>query len=625
MNIEPQLFVACMEERWRGYGNVVSDPLRAVWAEIAECMSRQIRWPTLPRPVIPAELGAGKSTSAKLYATLWAHGARDEHPGILIVVRTTEQAEEYARDINEWSRENTALAWYTKQKPRPSREEIARFPTVVICHRQYELALDEHMVDKDERLDKFTQFYGGARRLVIVDEALEQVYIAHIRQRNLAEIRRLSPARLVKEHRVAFELLQAVDRALMRAPANGNAVVAATKLLDGTGLTVLGADLVLQRLWESLGEQVHDLDHRAMVRETLTAVRQQLGCYAWTESEKSQTDLVSSRLLLPPGAGQVFLDATGALNNVYRVRRDQFEIRPVPQVRDYRRVTYYHASVKKTGKWMMKKEGERVATETLEAVLAHYGNRASERRVLVVTDKDSEPVVNQVFASGPFAELASAHWGAIDGRNCWRDFDTLVMLTIPWATRTLDLANWIATSGVELDNDGLNDPPDGVRRAREFRVASERVQAMGRLRLRQMIHEDGTSEPCDVFDRLAHGWAVNALDPENVIAGICSTMKGVRTVEWFREERSPGGRPPKARRKIEEHLLAMAREMKPGRQEIDRKSLGWSNGSIARALVNATTSGHPFQAELAAVGVRAERGGYRDGLRGQAMPALVKE
>ena len=48
--------------------------------------------------MIPCELGAGKSTAAKVWCAV-----NETRPGVLVVVRTKDQADEYARDINAWS------------------------------------------------------------------------------------------------------------------------------------------------------------------------------------------------------------------------------------------------------------------------------------------------------------------------------------------------------------------------------------------------------------------------------------------------------------------------------------------------------------------------------------------
>lgn len=619
-------FVEAMEEKWREYDNVVSDPLRTVWAQIALAMNQQIESPSLPRPVIPAELGAGKSTSAKMYCAMMAHAF--QHPGILVVVQTVEQAQEYAHDINNWSGTNTALAFWSKRAPRPSPDEIVSYPVVIICHRQYELALDEKLVDEDERYDRFTRFGHGVRRLAIIDESIEQVYIARLSQKMLHDIRGLVSPQLVKEHRAAFQLLHSVDLALMAAPANGNAVISADKLLAGTQMTVAGADLTIQRFWNDIADQIHDLDARHKAREALTALRRQLAAYRWTESERAKTDLVSSRLLLPPDAGQIFLDATSDLNSAYLGRPDQFQVRQMPQVRDYKYATYYYARVKRTGKHAMQDEGEKIATEMLDAVLDHYGDHASERRVLVVTDEKSEPRFNQIWSWGGFAELATAHWGAIDGRNTWREFDTLVMLSTNWATKTLDLARWLAIHGIELDDVGLNNQPAAVRVVRGQRVARDKAQAIGRTRVRRMVDEDGTCEPVDIFDRLGHGWAVNALDPAQVLDGLRRTLKGIQIIEWvaMTEQRTPEGRRPSARAALTQKLLAMAREMKPGeRRPIEQKMFGGSNGSFYRMVEQAQQSEHALYVALAEIGARVDPGGYRDGVKGKAPAELVKK
>jgi hypothetical protein len=265
----------------------------------------------------------------------------------------------------------------------------------------------------------------------------------------------------------------------------------------------------------------------------------------------------------------------------------------------------------------------------LDAVLHHYGEDASKRRVLVVTDKDSEAKVAQVWATGPFAELNTAHWEAIDGRNCWRDFDTLVMGSTPFGPKTLDMAHWFAIADIEPNDGELNVETEGVLRVRGRRIASKKAQAIGRLRLRQMIDVHGGCEPVDVFDRLPHGWAVNSLDPQQVLAGIRLALRGIQTIEWtpISEAQTPAGRRPKKRDELGTNLLVMAREMKPGeRRELAMKELGATNGSFGRALVNARTAGHPLHGALAEIGARVIPGGYWKGSgRGRTSPVLARE
>ena len=125
--------------RLEPFGERHRDPLRMAWSMICSAMNDQIATPSAPRPVIPAELGAGKTTAAKTYCAMLP---AKKHPGVLVVVRTIEQAEEFARDINAWG--GQARAFHSRVKPRPSPEEIAQAPVLVICHKGYGLAV---MVD----------------------------------------------------------------------------------------------------------------------------------------------------------------------------------------------------------------------------------------------------------------------------------------------------------------------------------------------------------------------------------------------------------------------------------------------------------------------------------------------
>ena len=67
----------------------------------------------------------------------------ETHPGVLIVVRTIDQATEYANDINAWANPGTpAFAYHSEVKPRPSPAVILHYPVLVVCHKGYALSLD---------------------------------------------------------------------------------------------------------------------------------------------------------------------------------------------------------------------------------------------------------------------------------------------------------------------------------------------------------------------------------------------------------------------------------------------------------------------------------------------------
>src|SRR5262249_32752090 len=156
----------------------------------------------------------------------------------LIVVRTIAQANEYATDINAWaSLGASALAYHSDVKPRLRRSEILRAPTLVVCHRGYELALDDLLVEEPERYEQLIRFLNGQRRLAIVDEALDQVYVAKVSQEALHRVTgRLHP-KILNKHLGAVDVIESASRALLQAPERGFHVVSAEALLARTDLT----------------------------------------------------------------------------------------------------------------------------------------------------------------------------------------------------------------------------------------------------------------------------------------------------------------------------------------------------------------------------------------------------
>jgi hypothetical protein len=617
--VEP--FVSATRAKWAEFGNVCSPALDDVWHQIAETLNQQTSNPSLPRPVIPAELGAGKTTCAKLWCSMLP---RAGHPGVLVVVRTVAQAEEYASDINSWAEAPVAFAYHSDLKPRPDLDSLRRYPVLVICHRNYELALDNLLVEEPERYKGLMQFGAEQRGLVIVDEALDQVYVASVSLEGLQRIPSLIDPRVLRSHLRAADIIGEAGRALLAAQ-DGNHVVSTEALLARTGLSVEEGDAALVALWRDVrGSNRVPPDNRRVVKEGLTALRRHLAAFRWSESSRRDRTLIGSRLLLPPDAGQVILDATSKLNNVYLGRPDAYHLVPMAPVRDYHRVTLHVARTKGTGKWAMRKRGQKIIQETLDAVLAHYGDQTRQRRVLVVTNKDFERQVHEMWAKGGFASLDVAHWNKIDGRNEWRECDTLVILTLPWARVSVDLSTYMAVNGVELDDRELNAPPDEVRAIRETRIAAEIAQAIGRIRLRRMTSSDGSCEPCEVFIRFPHSFGV-ILDTDHVIEGLQRVVTGITVVDWeaVSEPRSREGRPGRVGAKIGDQLLALAGSMRSGeRLALTRKQ--FPQPMFYVVLAEAQRPGHPLQVALAEIGAHIVPGGYRPGVTGRVPAELVR-
>jgi hypothetical protein len=604
-------FLEAMRAKWAEYGNVESPALLHVWLQMQATLDYQSGPDALDVwPVIPCELGSGKTTAAKVWCAVKPFDAN--HPGVLIVVRTKDQADEYARDINAWSGVPSMAFAHHSGLPLADRQNLnilASYPVLVVCHKSYENGLDDFAVDVSRvKFEKMHQFRRGQRGLVIIDESLDQVHEERIRRDVLKELMSRMPRALEKAHPQAMRVIESVNRVLREAPDEKHRTFSTDELLALTPFTAEQADAYLLAMWEQGLRHAKRVEPelRARLGQTLSALRRHLGAYRWTAGNGARTALSGHRLLLlPPGTHGVVFDATARLNNVYTGRPAEFDVRQMTQVRDYSTVTIYAARTSGTGKTTAKTKGDKLATDTVAAIVSHYGDRASERRVLVVVAKDGEDHFQRIGASAGFKDVATAHWNAIDGRNNWRDFDTLVIATLPYATASLDLNTYMAVNGQEMDDEALNAPPDEVKLVRENRMAAQLAQAMGRIRLRTMTKEDGTCEPCDIFLRLPN-WRL-MVDADRILDAVKRTLPGASVVPWERASKrlKRDGRAPRAKKSVAAALVAYAGRMTRGT---------WEDVSGVRAQIGAKAHGTWFRvqadpavlADLTALGARIE-------------------
>ncbi len=566
--IAPDAFVREMQKRWIELDpeNVYSPALLATWRRVCETFNAQATTPALRHPVVPAELGAGKTTCAKVWCAMLP---TEGHPGVLIVARSIEQAVEYADTINIWAKAPVAFAYHSKLplSERENTHALAQWPVVVICHRQYEIGLDKLAVNESyERFDHLHAWREGHRRLVIIDEALELVHESRVSRGNLKSLIDQIPRQVETKHQGAMRVLYSVYEALREAPDHAHQTITVEALLRTARVPLPEADVLLEALGTALGQsQKLNPRTRAKLRQLIAAIRRHLASYRWISGERKTTTLSGPRLLLlPPTAQGVLLDATARLNNVYRRRPDVFDILDLPLVRDYSTVTIYEARTRGTGKGNITLRSREKAAETLTALIEHYGDQARERRVLVVVAKDARPSFEASPLRHQFKEYAVAHWNAIDGRNDWSKFDTLVVASLHYGSRSQDPNVYMAAEGIELDDIALNRPPADVRQVRELRIAATLAQAVGRIRLRSMVDPQGGCLPCDVFLRLP-SWRYY-VDADAILGHLRLVLPGVQVKPWpgahhpLRRE----GRPSRVGPALEAALLACAEALPVG-------------------------------------------------------------
>lgn len=270
-----------------------------------------------------------------------------------------------------------------------------------------------------------------------------------------------------------------------------------------------------------------------------------------------------------------------------------------PNARSYRNVTLHvskgHAVGKTTLLKKIKDEGPKLISN-LQRELAPY------RKVFLCCHKWVEPQLKG-YDTG-FAQFDTSHWGAVDGENRWKDFDTAVIFGLPYRDRVWSANTFMALHGPQptewLNAEG-NRPfqsyPD-IRHALEVgQLVVNLVQAVNRTRNRKVIDAQGNCPPADIYILLP-GDATG----EEVLEGIEREMPGLKVVDW---NYTAARRKPR-RSNFEEALVSYAGVMQAGvRSASDiRRDLGIPHATWDRLVAKMKDQTSELSGRLLKQGVR---------------------
>jgi hypothetical protein len=584
--VSPQTFVDRFTLHWtKVFDMPASDALRKLWRIMASTYQQSIiassqdqpsRWRVLQPPT-----GSGKTMGAVVYsgiqAELNASVADGVKPvGIMIVTRLKAQVDEVVSDINAYVGRQVAIADHTDHRATP--EQLHDSDIVVITHEAYTRAKETLSGVKAERWKRLTHWRGGKRLLTIVDEALANV-VEHS-QVKLDELSFLIghiPHEMRVEHATAVEALEVLrESMLIHAGINDGFEVGASLAWEAgdapavADLTNLRAAMRKFPYDKQIGMEDEKERQRLATRydKLLGAAEALLDQYAFMALSGNHHSMNSAALAVPLELpGPVVLDATAGVDLMYQLMEDRADIIPTPPgVRDYSNVTLHVARTASIGKTKM----EELADKRFPLLQMDLSERLSaDRRVLFCVHKHVEHLVPEKADLG-VQEVASAHWGVLDGSNKYKDFDTAVIFGLPFRDRIWGTGVFFAFQGVQ--DDAWHDYPcwkehTNVRELLQRRhLATSIIQAIGRVRLRKVIDENGRCAPTDVFIVLPTGERGT-----EILQYIRQELPNVTVQNWSFD---PDG--PKVRVKRgalpQERLVTFMANRDPGRTYMNRLS-----------------------------------------------------
>jgi hypothetical protein len=622
--VPPETFVTRLSDQWTtAYHNVPSAPLRQLWTIMANTYRDAIldtaAGVAAPWRVLWPPTGSGKTLGAKLYAVLQAEqneaaGDLRKPVGVLIVTRLIAQADEMVNAINTLAGRRVAVADHSAH--RATHEQLHKSDVLVVTHQAYVNATQSILNARNGKWSLVTNWKGGRRLLTIIDEAL-----CNIIGESQVEVDRLSQVigyiphelRLARPREV--EALEDLNVALghhagVSEGFGGGACMAWDPWHQGGSMApidlgALRADM-LKLPYDDYVEKADESERKRialLVDKTLAAAEAVLCQHAYFALRGRQPTLNSSAMLIPLDApGPVVLDATAREDFIYKLMEDRAQIIQTPSgVRDYSSVTLRVAWTRSgTGKSAMVEKAKTRFPRLIEDLTQRL---TPERSVFFCVHKAVEHELPEA-ADLPFANVAKAHWGAVDGSNEYADCDTAVIFGLPFR----DALTWptnvfFALKGVYGD-DWLDNPTwKGEVNLREQMVrrqlSASVIQAINRIRCRHVTDEYGGCEPADVFIVLPSGDR-----GEDILAAVRREMPGLEVLDWPFD---PDGPKVSKRKQGTPHgrLLTYMENRAPGRTSMNEiaRELCLNTNAKKDLQKNLRNENHPTTLALKGIGV----------------------
>jgi hypothetical protein len=622
--VSPQDFTDRMDIHWSQRLQLATSPaLRTLWGTMASTFRTSINNSIsgvvdAPWLILQPPTGSGKTEGACVFAAMQAEAnakARLKPVGVLIVTRRIEQAELIVARINELAGRRVAVANHSDKRATP--QEMNDSDILVITHQAYVNAA-EHLGSRKNTQHLFA-WRGGDRLLTIIDEALANVVEeSSVTLKNLDQLLSFVTPEMRREYPEQVRVLEELQDVLNEyADPASRTADRSTRMLwndNKSGFVVPDFQLpdmdLFRRIMKSLPYDTLLLGAnyaggREHIAETVDktirgsqAVTEQWAYYSQSGAEHS---INSSAFLIPLDTpGPVVLDATANTNFIWDLFGPKAETVPTPLgVRDYSNVRLHVARASGLGKGSMIENVEARVPRLLEALRREVSPESS---VLMCMHKDTKHVAQTYLH--PFARFDVAHWGAIDGRNDWEDYDTAVIFGLHYRNRVWSTNLFFALQGFQ-DDYWFQYPDwnehDNVHKAMEQRQLSVSViQAINRVRCRRVIDAQGRSPPADIYIVLPTEETGDA-----TLRDILVDMPCIQQMPWAFELDGPIV--PKVRKgSSHQALITYMTTRLPGETAMSavRDALGLKDGALKKLMAVLGKAEHPMTTALREMGVR---------------------
>ena len=322
---------------------------------------------------------------------------------------------------------------------------------------------------------------------------------------------------------------------------------------------------------------------------------QRLG-WGWLSHRGDRIRLHSSRTLLnTKRTCGVILDATAGVDASYDLHgSDAVMLQRPAGIRSYGNVKVHVSQAHRVGKGHVAIH----ASTDWPAIASQLAKRIKPNsKVLVITHKDARKFIRRCSLECDAFEVG--HWGDLDGKNDWKDFDTVVVYGLPYLDDIAPTNAILATIGTQTDwfegRRRYGNHADMKAAIKFGFLARSVVQAINRVQCRKITDGQGNCGPTDVFILLPSGEMADALT-----AAIQQEMPGSQLTEWHAT--------PEIGRRLgpsERKLVNLLRDCGPSTHSKTQiiVQLSIARRTFERMSLNLRKPNSVLMRELAAIGV----------------------
>lgn len=512
--------------------------------------------------VFSPKTGSAKSVTAKMYIAML------ESESALVIVPTVADANQFCKDINEWSVNRSRGAYslkvgcyysITKENPESAyycEKLLIKLPQcLVITHAMFKI------INKHDDSSLADAIKSRADKLIIVDERLNHYNsysIPNDRLEDLITVLEKLQKRTKHDYGEYIKSLNAVNDLFTAIP---NSVIASNVpkdphsrkdlvLIDyqqhcDLGIEALSEKIDIFEIRESINSIKNILslsntlikssdqansDLKASAMDLLRNIKEVLAKELLYIQKGNRRELVAVENILNGYGSYVVLDATATVNEIYEDKAyyNSMGIKHISTTdpRIYDNLTIYRALnyPQSRGKIYRDKSPQEV-NESIKIYLKVAESLLQEEDdiLLIVTFKKFRTKLEEKCSN---KKIEFTHWGNHVGKNEWSHCNKVMIIGWNYLTDDVAALNYInAVGSVEVAHQRLSSSTlDDYKRTQ---LIDDLVQASMRGSARKTFDTNGNCEKCDVYLFIPKGE-----DAQKVYEGFTSEFKGAKEEVW---------------------------------------------------------------------------------------------